>query len=152
VQLILRMVLNPARVQLLWSASESNAQSTGDHYTCLFIDDILAQVKGYIERLSRMNITVEQLSLTGIGKNVKRVTRWRTQRQNLKGPPEDSASQHAQYVLAHLLHRHIPLTMFLLLYANCSTTSQLAGPLCAKHNLQTASLSMCGTAPYDNPA
>ena len=55
-----------------------------------------AQVKGYMEHLSRMDLTIEQLSRTGIGKTVRRFNRWPTQRELSVRSSQESASDPAK--------------------------------------------------------
>jgi hypothetical protein len=44
------------------------------------------QVKGYLQHLSRMNLTVDQLSKTGIGKRLRGITKWGNQRKSALEP------------------------------------------------------------------
>jgi hypothetical protein len=44
------------------------------------------QVKGYLQHLSRMNLTVDQLSKTGIGKRLRSITKWGNQRKSALDP------------------------------------------------------------------
>lgn len=44
------------------------------------------QVKGYLQHLSRMNLTVDQLSKTGIGKRLRSITKWGNQRKSALEP------------------------------------------------------------------
>ena len=57
---------------------------------------VRAQVRGYMDHLSRMDLTVEQLSRTGIGKTVRRFSRWPAQREGAVKSAQESASDLAK--------------------------------------------------------
>ncbi len=54
-----------------------------------------------MEHLSRMDLTVEHLTKTGIGKTVRRFTRWPTQREHSIKSSQESASDPAKCAQAH---------------------------------------------------
>lgn len=49
-----------------------------------------------MEHLDRMSLTVGQLKLTGIGKPLKKIRKWLTERETTTGSSENSACELAQ--------------------------------------------------------
>ena len=59
---------------------------------------LCSQVRGYAQHLSKMNLTVPQLRESGIGKRLKRITRWNDLRVKTSGQPQDSVGEVAEWV------------------------------------------------------
>ena len=93
-----------SNVRLLHCSISASAEASG---ACMFPWVLLlslrcsksvlcSQVRGYVQHLSKMQLTVPQLRETGIGKRIKRFSRWNDLRVKTSGQPQDSVGEVAE--------------------------------------------------------